>query len=230
MAVEVTVRLFAVLREHAGTDAFSVRLGTPATVRTARAEIAERVPALAPVLARMPYAVAVNREYAEDDTVLRDGDELALIPPVSGGDHERVHVEIDAAPVSLDRLLGFVADPGAGATVTFQGTTRTVDALEYEAYVEMAEPAIRAILRDVLIDTDAIAVAAHHRVGRVALGETSVLVTASAAHREAAFAAARLAIDRMKAEAPIWKKEIVGDSGEWVVGTAPPGPGTGVSR
>ena len=114
-----------------------------------------------------------------------------------------------------------VGDPAAGAIVTFQGVTREVELLEYEAYAEMAEERIAAILRDCAERHGLRAVAAEHRVGAVPLGEPSVIVAVSAAHRGEAFAGAREAIDRIKAEAPIWKKEIAGGGEHWVEGAVP---------
>ena len=118
----------------------------------------------------------------------------------------------------MDALLARVRDPRAGAVVTFQGVTREVERLEYEAYAEMAEPRIEAILRDAIERHGLCAAAAEHRVGTVPLSEPSVLVAVSAPHRGEAFAGAREVIDRIKAEAPIWKKEIAGGEERWVEG------------
>jgi molybdopterin synthase catalytic subunit len=165
--------------------------------------------------------MAVNREYAEASSELHCGDELALITPVSGGAGTRVHARISDEPLSLQDVSGLVARPGAGAIVTFQGTTRDVERLDYEGYREMAESRIRQILTECLEQHGLQAIAAEHRLGSVALGETSVIVAASAAHREAAFAGARDAIDRIKAQAPIWKRELQGDEARWVEGVLP---------
>jgi molybdopterin synthase catalytic subunit len=149
------------------------------------------------------------------------GDELALIPPVSGG--ADVHARLTDGPVSVDELSRAVGRPGAGAIVAFQGTTRDVDSLEYEAYREMAEERIASILLECAERHGLEAAAAEHRVGKVPLGEAGVVVAVSAAHRAAAFAGAREAIDRIKAEAPIWKREVDrGAEGSWVEGSAPP--------
>jgi MoaE-MoaD fusion protein len=213
--VKVNVRLFAVLRERAGSDSLEIDLDDGATV-------ADAVRALAPVAGEMPFRVAVNREYADDSTPIAEGDELAAIPPVSGGAATRViRARVSAEPLDLAALSRSVGDPAAGAIVTFQGVTREVDALEYEAYAEMAEPRIEAIARDCAERHDLLAIAAEHRVGEVPLGEPSVIVAVSAGHRGEAFAGAREAIDRIKAEAPIWKKELA-DGGEgWVEGALP---------
>ena len=132
-----------------------------------------------------------------------------------------VHARISAAPLSLSGTAELVARPDAGAIVTFQGTTREVDRLDYEAYVEMAEPYMRRLLCECLEQHGLLALAAEHRVGSVPLGEASVVVAASAAHREEAFAGARAAIDRIKAEVPIWKRELRGSEARWVAGLLP---------
>ena len=131
------------------------------------------------------------------------------------------HARVTTEPLSLQTLADMVRRPAAGAIVTFQGTTRDVDFLEYEAYREMAEGRIAAIVTDVIARYGLEAAAAEHRVGTVALGEASVAVAASAAHRGEAFAGAREIIDRIKAEAPIWKKEVEEGEGRWVEGTRP---------
>jgi len=211
------VKLFAALRERAGAKALEIELPASATV-------ADAIEALAPVAGEMPFRVAVNREYADEATPIVAGDELAAIPPVSGGAPGAARiagVRVCDEPLDLARLAAAVSDPGAGAIVTFQGTTRDVDRLEYEAYAEMAEPRIEAILRDCAERHGLRAIAAEHRVGTVALGEPSVIVAVSGAHRDEAFAGAREAIDRIKAEAPIWKKEIAGGDENWVEGALP---------
>jgi molybdopterin synthase catalytic subunit len=129
------------------------------------------------------------------------------------------HVRVTEEPLSLQRLADLVGRDSAGAIVTFQGTTRDVDHLEYEAYREMAEERIRAIVTDALEQHGLEAAAAEHRTGTVERGAPSVIVAVAAAHREEAFAAAREIIDRIKAEAPIWKKEVEGAEQRWVEGT-----------
>jgi molybdopterin synthase catalytic subunit len=216
----VRVRLFAVLRERAGRDEVEIELADGATVAEAIAVVG-RLPGLADVIGRLPVRMAVNRDYATEETRLGTGDELALIPPVSGG--ADVHARVVEGPISLAELSAAVGRPGAGAIVTFQGTTRDVDRLEYEAYRDMAEERIAEILRDCVERHGLEAAAAEHRIGSVPLGEASVAIAVSAAHRAEAFAGGREAIDRIKAEAPIWKKEVEGGEERWVEGSDPLG-------
>jgi molybdopterin synthase catalytic subunit len=212
--VEVTVKLFAMLRERAGASEVTLELPDGARVQDA-------LDSLADVTAGLPVVMAVNREYADADDVLAADDELALVPPVSGGETVLVHVRVTEEPLSVDALAGLVRNPAAGAVVVFEGVTREVEALEYEAYAEMAEEKIATILAQVKERHGLTAVAAEHRVGLVPLSQPSVVVAVSGPHREEAFAGAREAIDRIKAEAPIWKKEIEGGAGGWVEGTLP---------
>jgi MoaE-MoaD fusion protein len=201
-SMTVRVRLFAVLRQRAGRDSVEVELEEGATVGDALAMLA-REPELTDVLARIPVQMAVNRDYAEPETELSPDDELALVPPVSGG--AGPHVRVGPEPISLDAVVARVVDPSAGAVVTFQGFPRDVPHLDYEAYGEMAAERIAAILVDCAERHGLVAAVAEHRTGAVPAGEASVAVAASAPHRPEAFAGAREAIDRIKAEAPIWK-------------------------
>jgi molybdopterin converting factor subunit 1 len=220
--VTVRVRLFAILRERAGSDSLDVDLAEGATVADAIRALSE-LPALTGVLDRMSVAMAVNREYATMDTRLVAQDELALIPPISGG--ADIHVRVTEEPLSLEALTVAVARPGAGAIVAFQGMPRNVSRLDYEAYREMAEERMTAILSDCLERHDLQAAAAEHRVGKVELSEPSVIVAVSAVHRAEAFAAASEAIDRIKAEVPIWKQEVQADGTVRRVDGAPPQAG-----
>ena len=213
--MEVTVRLFAVLRERAGARELIVELPEGARVRDA-------LDSLAGLAEGIPLVMAVNREYASEEQVLDSGDELALIPPVSGGSTRAAPwVRVSAEPLSLDALAARARDPRAGAVVTFSGVTREVDRLEYESYAEMAEERMAAIAAEAVERHGLCAAAVEHRVGDVALSEPSVIVAVSAPHRGEAFAGAREIIDRVKAEAPIWKKEVEGGEGRWVDGTEP---------
>jgi MoaE-MoaD fusion protein len=219
--MRVSVRLFAVLRELAGRDSLELELADGATVADA-IEALRSEPGLGEPLTRMSVALAVNREYAAPETALETGDELALVPPVSGGAGD-VHVRIGEEPLSVEAVSATVGRSGAGAVVSFQGTTRDVERLDYEAYAEMAAERIEAILRDCVEAHGLEAAGAEHRIGPVALGEASVIVAVSAAHRAEAFAGAREAIDRIKAEAPIWKREVEGGEARWVEGAPAPG-------
>ena len=215
----VRVRLFAMLRERAGREWLELELEEPATVADALDGLRE-VSALGDLVGRMPVRVAVNRRYASSSTALSAGDELALVPPVSGGSSP--HARVTAAPLSAEAVSRLVADAAAGAVVCFQGVTRALPRLDYEAYAEMAEERMREILEEAVARHGLCAAAAEHRVGEVPLGEPAVVVAVSAPHREEAFAGAREAIDRFKADAPSWKREVREDgSAGWVEGTAP---------
>jgi MoaE-MoaD fusion protein len=212
----VRVKLFAMLRERAGRDELELELPEGACVADALAAVDDLAGGLSLVL-------AVNREYAAPDAPLAPGDELALIPPVSGGAEAAAapHVAVLEDPLSLDALVARVRDPRAGAVVTFQGVTREVPRLEYEAYAEMAVPAMREIVRAAIAHHGLCAAAAEHRVGTVPLSEPSVTVAVSAPHRGEAFAGAREIIDAIKASAPIWKREAGDGEARWVEGTPP---------
>jgi len=215
-AVKVTVRLFAVLRERAGAS--EVELELPAGAR-----VDDALDCLGDLAQGLPLVLAVNREYAPADLTLAPGDELALIPPVSGGAAAGPHVRVTPDPLSLDAITARVRDPLAGAVVSFQGVTRAVDALEYEAYAEMAELRIAEIATAATERHGLCAAAVEHRTGIVELSQPSVVVAVSAPHRGEAFAAAREIIDAVKAQAPIWKLEVEGDRREWVSGSRPEG-------
>jgi len=217
----VTVRLFAGLRDRAGAAEVAVEIPEPATAAgLLDAMAATPVGPLAP----RSCIVAVNREYAAPDRAIEAGDELALIPPVSGGAEAPAalvrHVRVTDAALDVAALSAAVRDPRAGAVLLFEGTTRDVEALDYEAYAEMAEPRLAAIAEEEAARHGLCAAAVEHRTGRVALGEASVIVAVSAPHRGEAFAGGRAIIDRLKAEAPIWKRE----EGVWKE-DALPGPG-----
>ncbi len=204
------MRLFAGLRERAGAREIQLELPDGARV----ADALERMRGLTD---GVPVVMAVNHEYADADATLQPGDEVALIPPVSGGSVGALHTRLTTEPLALDRLVELVRDPRAGAVVTFLGVTREVPALEYEAYAEMAERQMAEIVARAVDRHGLCAAATEHRIGTVPLSEASVAIAVSAPHRDAAFAGAREIIDELKARAPIWKKE----EGEWVRGTTP---------
>ncbi len=179
--MHVHVRLFAVLRERAGAAEVELELPSGASVGDA-------IDQLAGITEGVRVVMAVNQEYADPTSPLHPGDELALIPPVSGGSVGELHTRVTDEPLSLDALVARVRDPRAGAVVTFLGVTREVEALDYEAYVEMAERKIAEIVRAAVARHGLCAAAAEHRVGTVPLSEPSVAVAVSAPHRAAAFA------------------------------------------
>jgi molybdopterin converting factor subunit 1 len=208
--VRVVVRLFAGLRERAGTDRRELDLDDGSAVEDVWAALD---------LGDEPKGLlyAVNRTYAKRGQALAEGDEVALIPPVSGGAFRLTH-----GPVNLTSVVVEVVDERAGAIATFLGTVRSqsrgrdVIALEYEAYEEMAEDVMAAIADDVRQRYDLCKVAIAHRLGRVEVGETSVAIAVSAPHRQDALAACADAIEALKAEVPLWKKELYADGEEWI--------------
>ena len=208
--MQVRIRLFAGLRERAGASEVALQLPEGARVADALAQLQH-------LTEGVPVVMAVNREYADEQLLLATGDELALIPPVSGGSMGVAHVRVTDEPLTLDPLIERVRDPRAGAVVTFSGVTRDVAQLDYEAYVEMAERKLAQIVEAAIERHGLCAAAAEHRIGVVPLSEPSVTVAASAPHRGEAFAGAREIIDEIKAQAPIWKKE----EGEWKAGNKP---------
>ncbi len=209
--MNVTVRLFAGLRERAGTDRLALELPDGARVADALTRMGD-------LIRDVPVVMAVNQEYADDGQSLSPGDELALIPPVSGGSVGTLHVRVTDQALRLDPLVDGVSDPRAGAVVTFTGVTRQVPELDYEAYVPMAERQMERIVQAAIDRHGLCAAAAEHRVGAVPLSEASVAIAVSAPHRAEAFAGARQIIDEIKARAPIWKRE----AGDWVSGSRPP--------
>ena len=208
--MRVTVRFFAGLRERAVTGRRELDLPDGATV-------SDVWPALdlGPEPPGLLYAV--NRAYAEREALLAEGDEVALIPPVSGGAFRLTH-----GPVNLTSVVVEVVDDRAGAIATFLGTVRArsrgrdVIALEYEAYEEMAEEVMAEIADELASRYDLCRVAMAHRLGRVEVGETSVAIGVSAPHRRDALAACADAIEALKARVPLWKKELYSDGEEWI--------------
>jgi molybdopterin synthase catalytic subunit len=208
--MQIRVRLFAGLRERAGAPELELELPEGARVADALERMRELTDGV-------PVVMAVNHEYADPGSPLESGDEVALIPPVSGGAVGSLHARLTGEPLKLDPLIEMVRDPRAGAVVTFLGVTREVAELEYEAYAEMAEPEMAEIVARAVERHGLCSAAAEHRVGTVPLSEPSVAIAVSAPHRDAAFAGAREIIDELKARVPIWKKE----EGEWVPGVTP---------
>ena len=211
--MRVTVRLFAGLRELAGTGRRELELPDGAAVADVWAALG--LPGAQPD----GLLYAVDREYAEAARTLSDGDEVALIPPVSGGAED---VRVTAEPLSLDAVVRAVSADEAGAVATFTGTVRrssrdrTVEYLEYEAYEDMALELLARLAADLRERHGLTGVAIHHRTGRVEIGEASVVIAVSAPHRAAAFDACREAIETLKTEIPLWKKEVYEGGEEWI--------------
>jgi MoaE-MoaD fusion protein len=203
----VQVRLFAGLRERAGWSQREIEAATVADV-WAQLGLGDEPPGL---------LYAVNRQYASADTPLADGDEVALIPPVSGGAYL-----LSEEPLDPGAAIAEVTVPEAGAVATFIGTTRvhsrgrTVHYLDYEAYAGMAEDVMREIADGLKARHDLCEVAIHHRTGRVDIGGISVVIAVSAPHRAAALAACKEAIDTLKESVPLWKKEVYEGGEEWI--------------
>ena len=208
--MNVRVRLFAGLREQTGKRTVELELEPGATVDDVWAALGlgDEPPGL---------LYALDRAYVERSAVLSAGDEVAVIPPVSGGDFR-----LSEAALSLDAVVAEVRDDKAGAIATFVGTTRRhsrgreVLYLEYEAYEGMAEQMMAALAAGLAERHELCEVAIHHRVGRVEIGETSVVIAVSAPHRAAALAACREAIDELKVSVPLWKKEVYVGGEEWI--------------
>ncbi len=250
--MHIRVRLFARQREMAGTREVDLELGAGATIEDAWSALIERVPAIAS--GRRFVRFARNGDYAAPDSPLAEGDEIACIPPISGGAGERNAAEdagpaggdpvirrfelrADPFPATLAReLADAVATPADGAVVIFEGRTRStpgspapgeeaeaarhagraVESLEYEALEPLVRRVWEAIAEDVVARFGVRRLAIVHRTGDVPLGDASVMIVAAAPHRDAAFAAARHAMDETKARAPIWKAEHFADGHVWI--------------
>lgn len=222
--MKLRVRCFASVRELLGTDELTLELVDGSTL----ADLERELTARAPDFARLPLARAVNRAYARSDTVLHDGDEVAFIPPISGGAPTRFAFQQGAIdPRALEEQC---RTDGDGAVVTFLGVTRDhndgarVRGLAYEAYEEMAVPLVERILDDVAARHELGAACVRHRLGAVPIGEASVVVVVAAPHRGPAFEACREIMDRLKAEVPIFKREELDGGSRWI-GELPREPG-----
>jgi molybdopterin synthase catalytic subunit len=208
--VRITVKLFAGLRERAGESERELELDAGARLSDVWRPLG---------LGEQPEGLlyAVNKEYAPPDRRLSEGDEVALIPPVSGGEFR-----LTADPIDVGAVIAEVADGQAGAVATFLGTTRvrsrgrTVLYLEYQAYEGMAERVMEEIANTLRERYELCRIAITHRIGRVGIGETSVAIAVSAPHREHALAACKEAIDTLKVDVPLWKKEVYEGGEEWI--------------
>jgi molybdopterin synthase catalytic subunit len=217
--------LFASYREAVGSPSIDVDLEGEATPAAAWSALVRRYPALASMASP---AFAVDDHHAPAERLLRHGDEVALIPPVSGG---ALYVDLQSGPISTDDLLGRVRDPLAGAVVLFLGTVRQnarndqrIVHLEYEAYYEaLARAEMERIARKITERWPVLHAAIVHRTGRLGVGEISVAVAVSSPHRKDAFEAGKYAIDTLKVTVPIWKKEVWEGGAAWVSGERTPG-------
>ena len=230
--MEVEVRLFATLKDRAGSDRITVRVDQPSTVRELELAIGRTYPNLAQAL---PSALfAVNKAFAAPDTVLEAGDEVAVFPPVSGGAGDEfphpTYFVVTSDPVDLSEIHARLTRPDVGAIVTFAGSVRGetqreglppgTEYLEYEAYEEMAALKMGQIAREIWGRWPLVkGVAIVQRIGRLDVGETTTIVACAAGHRDqGAFDAARYGIDRLKEIVPVWKKEVGLDRSVWVEG------------
>ena len=217
--MKANVRLFARLAELAGTREAEVELGEGLTAGDVFAALVRRYPALAGFESFVRFAV--NAEYVPDTHPVRDGDEVALIPPVSGG---APLIEVTAEPLDPARVVDAVRRDDAGAVALFYGIVRDENLgrrvlyLEYEAYPEMATKVLHHLAEEVRQRFGITEIAIQHRTGRLEIGETSLLVAVSSAHRRQAFEACHALVDRLKEEAPIWKKEVFEGGEEWIEG------------
>lgn len=224
--MKLTLLLFASLKDAAGTPQVEIQLPEKSTVSDLQTFLAETYPKLAPWL---PHTrVAVNQEYISTDTGLKDGDEIALIPPVSGGQANVPLVAVVDRPLGLDEVVNAVQEQSrgaCGAICTFLGVVRRtskdpdgathddIEVLDYEAYAPMAEKVLRAICAEAAEQWGAIA-AVTHCTGRLKVGEASVAIAVATPHRAESFEACRYIIEELKKRAPIWKKETA-HSGHW---------------
>lgn len=217
------MRYFAVLRERLRRNEQSLELPEGADVGAALDALAAEHDSLAGMRGR--FQTAVNMEIVPTDTVLSDGDELALIPPVAGGSDRLARMVHDRAP-SLDACIDAVKTAETGGIVTFVGCVRRhsrgreIERLEYEAYDEMANKVLRELCEAIEAEIPGVRLAVEHRAGVLTLGDIAVVIAAAAPHRAEAFQACREMIERLKQSVPIWKKEFGPDGEEWV-GTGP---------
>ncbi len=219
--MKVKVRFFALHRDIVGSPELELELPDGTTLGQLWARLGEQYPALVPATRSIMYAR--NESYASPDTVLQDGDEAAFIPPVSGGSAPLQPFAITAEPLDGETLQRYVQTPQDGAVVLFSGVVRDNFAgratayLEYEAYESMAVPVLSQLADEARRRWPIGRVAIHHRIGRLEIGETAVIVAVAAPHRAAAFQAAAYIMDRIKEVAPIWKREHWADgAAEWV--------------
>lgn len=228
MTMQVTVRFFATLRDRAAIEQAQLDLQHGSTVGALLERLNAEYPEIGPLL---PTAlVAVNEEYAFPEDALHDGDEVALFPPVSGGEGWPEYFAVTADPLDIDAIIAAITRPETGGVCIFTGTVRGLtagetgplktDHLVYEAYERMAEKKLRQVAGEIRARFPKVqGVAIVQRTGRLEVGETTVLVACAAGHRhDGVFEAARFGIDRLKEIVPVWKKEVGPDGSAWVEG------------
>lgn len=219
----ITVKLFAILKDKAGRDELLINAG-PATVSELLLQIAAEYPVLKDMLSAGRVMVSVNHEFVKQGSLVHNGDEVALMPPFSGGDESHSSIRIQKRPFSLDREMERLkqSSSSVGAVVTFIGTTRDISKgkqvakLEFEHYPGMAEKKLAEIRERAIKDFGVIEVVIIHRIGTLPVGENIVLIAVASEHRDDAFRACRFCIDELKRIAPIWKKETTPDGEVWV--------------
>lgn len=219
--MHVTVKLFGSLREEAGVKELTLEIPDRSCVADLRALLAERYPLLGRLGSRI--ATSVNMEMADDEQLLADGDEVALLPPVAGGSVDIVELcSISDRPLDEAEVSARVTGADAGGVVSFVGNVRdhargrSIQYLEYEAYPEMAEREMQKISDAAAERWPGTRVAIAHRTGHLEIGAAAVVIVAAAPHRAEAFEACRFAIDTLKQTVPIWKKEVATDGEYWV--------------
>lgn len=218
--MKISVRAFASYREAIGHRLIPLDIASGSTPAQVWDLLRARYPGLGAL--PTPFAYAVNDEYVPPDTILRERDELVLVPPVSGGGN----VDLVDGPIDINALLNRVKDPQAGAVVLFLGTVRDnregrrVHHLEYEAYQTIALREMERVAAEATRRWPVLRIAMTHRLGTLAVGDVSVAIAVSSPHRKDAFEAGKFAIDTLKQTVPIWKKE-VWDGGEVWVGSEP---------
>jgi molybdopterin converting factor subunit 1 len=219
----ITIKLFAILKDKAGQDELHINTSV-STVSELLKEVSNEYPALSDILSCGRVLTSVNQEFVKGDAPVKSGDEVALMPPFSGGSGTTGRVHIQKEPFSLDRETEQLkqASPSIGAVVTFLGTTRDVSKnkqvakLEFEHYPGMAEKKLREIRERAIREFGVIDVSIIHRIGTMPIGENIVLIAVAAVHRDEAFKACRFCIDELKRITPIWKKETTPDGDVWV--------------
>jgi molybdopterin synthase catalytic subunit len=225
--VKVSVRLFAGLHDIVGRREVELELIDGATVADLRSQLGSRYPAVVPFMSTL--VCAVNEEYVNNDYRLSPNDQVALIPPVSGGssgrdERDATHFEVTDEPLDPQRLVDLVRRDESGAVALFYGVVRNhsrgrrVLYLEYDAYPSMALKKMQEVAEEVRCRWEITEIAVSHRMGRMEIGETSLLVAVSAPHRKEAFEVCHYAVDRIKQVVPVWKKEVWQGGESWVEG------------